>query len=636
MLCTALLACGEPNRPAQGRAQAQALEGARNEAFRAAATKRGVPLELLMSIAHHQGRFELPPDAEQHLDAPPADPMTSLDATPPAAEVEAVPELAEVDPEAPAELEPEIELAPDETDLGLQTSLAEDAVADDPETGIDPMGEVEAMQEGDAHSGLEVFGLMYLTPEQVARAAELTGATEEAIRGDLATNVDAAAALMADLAAKNGVDTSNEDVEAWAVVIAQFVGADGDVEVSALALAAVKDLYLDGFEVVTSDGERLAMTGIGRDVAVARQELTPGQYPPIQFIAASSSNYSSRNGGKVRFVVIHDMEGTMAGTISVFKNPNRGASAHYVLRASDGKIVQMVSESKKAWHCGHGWFNANSIGIEHEGFANKVKGGGYYNATQYNASANLVCAIAKKYKIPVDRKHIFGHGNVPSNNSSTTLCSDTRANAGACGGASHHHDPGKYWDWTTYMRLIARCVSFKPAPPPTKPPPPAAGGTTVKGLVYKGTTTTARIAGATVRLGTLTTRTDATGYYQFTKIPAGTKTITVSAPGYVTASLSRAVSGSETWGSVGLKAAPPAGTAKLIGVVTKGTSTRVSGATVRLSNGRSTTTNASGVYTFTGLSPGTYTITATKSGVGTGSTSRSVTNGTETWGSVKL
>jgi N-acetyl-anhydromuramyl-L-alanine amidase AmpD len=395
-------------------------------------------------------------------------------------------------------------------------------------------------------------------------------------------------------------------------------------------------MYLDGFDVMTTDGERLAMTGIGRETAVAAQELTPGHYPPIQFIAASTSNYSSRSGGHVRFVVIHDMEGTMPGAISVFRNPSRQASAHYLIRSSDGHIVQMVSEANKAWHCGHGWFNANSIGIEHEGFADKPRGGGFYNSTLYTSSSNLVCAITKKYGIPVDRKHIFGHGNVPSNLSSTTLCSDAAANSGACGGASHHHDPGKFWDWVSYMRLVARCRGAHPAPPPPPPPPPPpSGGTTVKGLVYKGTTTTARISGATVRLGTLTAHTDSTGYYQFAHIPAGTKTITVSASGYVTQSITRAVSGSETWGSVGLKANPPAGTAKLIGVVTHGTA-RVAGATVRLSDGRSTTTNSTGVYTLTGLPPGTVTITATKSGVGTASTSRTLVNGTEIWGSVKL
>ncbi len=104
----------------------------------------------------------------------------------------------------------------------------------------------------------------------------------------------------------------------------------------------------------------------------------------------------------------------------------------------------------------------------------------------------------------------------------------------------------------------------------------------------------------------------------------------------MTKSIARAVSGKETWGSIGLAAKPAGGTARLIGVVTRGSTTRVVGAKVTLSNGRTTTTNADGVYKLEGLAPGTYTITASKSGVGTGHTSRAVTNGTQTWGSVKL
>src|SRR5262249_22263823 len=158
-----------------------------------------------------------------------------------------------VDPEAPTPPDPVMDLQPDATDLGLQTELTADAVADDPQTGIDPNAAAEALQEGDAHSGLEVFGVMYLTPEQIARGAQLTGESEQTIRVDLAANIDAAAAVIAELAQQHGIDMAaqDQDLDAWGPVIAQFVGADGDAEVTHLAVSAVKDLYLDGFNVVT-------------------------------------------------------------------------------------------------------------------------------------------------------------------------------------------------------------------------------------------------------------------------------------------------------------------------------------------------------------------------------------------------
>ncbi len=637
VLCAGLMACGVP----QARVQARAVEntGARNDALRTAATKHGVPLELLMAVGFHQGRFELPPSSEQILDEPQAEPAVKVEAVAlPVAELEVMPEAQAVDPEAPTTLDPVVELAPDETDVGLSTALETDTEADDAQAVSDPVSEQaeNAAATGDAHSDVEVFGVMYLTPDQVMRAAQLTGASELSLRTDVAANIDGAGALLRAYAEEAQVDLSSTELDVWAPAIARFVGADADLEVSALAMRALNGLYVDGFELTTADGERLAMTGTGGDVATSKQELVPGKYPPIEFIAAASSNYGSRLGGNVRFVVIHDMEGTLAGTIQVFRNPGRQASAHYNIRARDGHIVQMVTEANAAWHSGHSYFNHNSIGIEHEGFADRPAGGGFYTTKLYTTSAALTCAIAKKYKIPVDRKHIFGHGNVPSNLSSHTLCSDASSVAGRCGGASHHHDPGRFWDWGTYMKLVARCVSNKPTPPPAPKPPPAPAGTIVKGVIYKGANTAATIAGATVRLGTKTTTSNAEGYYQFTGIPAGTRTITASKAGYVTKAVTRAVSGKETWGSIGLSGQAPAGTAQLTGVVTRGATTRVAGAKITLSNGRSTTTNADGVYRLTGLSPGTYTITATRTGVGTARVSRAVTNGTQTWGSVRL
>ena len=64
-----------------------------------------------------------------------------------------------------------------------------------------------------------------------------------------------------------------------------------------------------------------------------------------------------------------------------------------------------------------------------------------------------------RHNIPINRKHVFGHYNVPSNLASHTLCSDRRGAAGACGGVSHHSDPGRYWKWNHYVRLIRDCVS---------------------------------------------------------------------------------------------------------------------------------------------------------------------------------
>lgn len=83
---------------------------------------------------------------------------------------------------------------------------------------------------------------------------------------------------------------------------------------------------------------------------------------------------------------------------------------------------------------------------------------------------------------------------------------------------------------------------------------------------------------------------------------------------------------------------PPPQTATLHGVIYEGTDTaaRISGATVALSNGRSATTSATGVYEFTNLAPGTYTVTVTAGGFRAASTTKTVAGGADNWGSVSL
>ncbi len=375
--------------------------GERNDALFAAAAKHAVPAEVLMLAAWKQTRFEL---AERE------------EVLAPAAETEL----------------PDDALAADEP---LADEAAPDVTPEDDAAIPPPLAQEERL--GVEPDDAPRFGLFAVSPVQLPLAAD----------------ADAVAARLAEGGERPLT------FEAWGPAIVEALLPDADADVRAEVLRELQDAWLDGFDVTTADGERVTLRGAGRDVAVAEQALKPGKYPPLTVIPASSANFGSRGGAKIRFIVIHDIEGTQAGAIAVFKNPSAKVSAHYVTRASDGRIVKMVNESAAAWHAGHSWFNRRSIGIEHEGFADRSRGGGFYTDRQYQASANLVCAIAKKYRIPIDRKHIFGHGNVPSNLSSTTLCSDSAANAARCGGFGHHHDPGKFWAWSSYLARIRRCVN---------------------------------------------------------------------------------------------------------------------------------------------------------------------------------
>ncbi|MEV8244574.1 MULTISPECIES: N-acetylmuramoyl-L-alanine amidase [Streptomyces] len=157
------------------------------------------------------------------------------------------------------------------------------------------------------------------------------------------------------------------------------------------------------------------------------------EYPSLDWQPASASNYtrSTRPSAyPVDFVVVHVTQETYADTLSIFRNPDRQVSAHYVVRSSDGHVAQCVREADIAWHAGNWDYNTRSIGIEHEGWVDRPE---YFTDAMYEQSARLTAAICATYGIPKDREHIIAHHEVPG---------------------SDHTDPGPLWDWTRYIRLV--------------------------------------------------------------------------------------------------------------------------------------------------------------------------------------
>lgn len=158
-------------------------------------------------------------------------------------------------------------------------------------------------------------------------------------------------------------------------------------------------------------------------------DAVPG-YPPMRWEEASRANYTAGRAGPIGRIVVHATHGSYRGTISWFRLPGANLSAHYVIRASDGEITQMVREADTAWHARGA--NRDTIGIEHEYDPRGVA----FTDPQYRASAELVCAITRRYGLRADRVTVIGHAEVPG---------------------SDHRDPGPTWSWSHYMGLIARC-----------------------------------------------------------------------------------------------------------------------------------------------------------------------------------
>ncbi|NOY50316.1 MAG: T9SS type A sorting domain-containing protein [Chlorobi bacterium] len=125
----------------------------------------------------------------------------------------------------------------------------------------------------------------------------------------------------------------------------------------------------------------------------------------------------------------------------------------------------------------------------------------------------------------------------------------------------------------------------------------------------------APIAGVTVTAtgtSTYVTTTNASGVYLFDNIDVDTYTVSTSHADYQNASQAgvAVTNGGTTTQNFSLTYK----TGTLTGTVSDNSSNVVSGATVQITGGSSTTTNASGVYTITGIAPSTYTVVASKTG----------------------
>ncbi|MGE5137114.1 MAG: N-acetylmuramoyl-L-alanine amidase [Gemmatimonadota bacterium] len=140
---------------------------------------------------------------------------------------------------------------------------------------------------------------------------------------------------------------------------------------------------------------------------------------------------------KIRYIIIHDTEGSYAAAISTFQDPTSYVSANYVVRSADGAVTEMVPPSDVSWGAGDWYVNMHAINIENEGFAGQ--GSTWYTQAMYQSDAALVRYLAAEYGIPLDRSHILGHEDVPGPTTSLT--------------AAQHWDPGPFWNWNHFMAL---------------------------------------------------------------------------------------------------------------------------------------------------------------------------------------
>ncbi|WP_328867355.1 N-acetylmuramoyl-L-alanine amidase [Streptomyces sp. NBC_00304] len=296
-------------------------------------------------------------------------------------------------------------------------------------------------------------------------AAKLIGRPAGSVREDSAQSVRAGAALLAKYQ-REATGSLPEDAGRWYPAVARYSQAP-DTKGATLFANRVFESVRSGESRLTADGQRLSLpadpsvspvrparmrlaaTNASTTAAPAPEcpsglncDFEPAAYKQNSSTPDDFGNYNAADrpasGEDIRYIVVHDTEGGYAGSLATFQNPASYASAHYLIRAKDGLVTQLVKTKDEAWHAANKTVNMHSIGIEHEGYA--IKSGSWYTEPQYESSATLVKYLADRFGIPLDREHIIGHDEVPG---------VLDANV-----ASQHWDPGPFWDWNHYMSLI--------------------------------------------------------------------------------------------------------------------------------------------------------------------------------------
>lgn len=159
----------------------------------------------------------------------------------------------------------------------------------------------------------------------------------------------------------------------------------------------------------------------------------------LTIVERPSPNFSSRNGQRVQFLVIHcTAMATAEDAIERLCDPASGVSAHYVVDEK-GAVYRLVAEENKAWHAGISYWdgvsdlNFTSVGIE---IANP--GDAPYPQAQMDAVIALSNAIINRHKIR--SFHVAAHSDIAPD---------------------RKQDPGAQFDWRS---LSASNIGVWPVP----------------------------------------------------------------------------------------------------------------------------------------------------------------------------
>ena len=294
-------------------------------------------------------------------------------------------------------------------------------------------------------------GIMALRGARLTEGARLAGVSLDAARTEAAANVRAAAALLDAWARETRIDRAS--VGAWAPLVARYGGMADPTAQASYVHDGVYAALAAGVQGTSGSGEPMVFRRIAERPRFPHPGAAPSgpDYPGALWRA--SPNFNERpagTSGRIMMVIVHTCEGSYAGCWSWLASTQSAVSAHYVVREDGREITQLVREAKRAWHiaatyscslngdaeCALNGVQSNhfTIGIEHAGYASQTS----FPAAQIDASARLVCDVARDHGIRRDQLHIVAHAKLqPANRT----------------------DPGPNWPWGDYLARINRYCS---------------------------------------------------------------------------------------------------------------------------------------------------------------------------------
>ncbi|MDD2717487.1 MAG: N-acetylmuramoyl-L-alanine amidase [Candidatus Wallbacteria bacterium] len=273
------------------------------------------------------------------------------------------------------------------------------------------------------------WGMMHLVEnsymDTLGKASELLGVSRQTLKDDPCQNIRGSAALLSFYAKQKNLRTIR--LEDWFKAVEEITGLGSATLKFSQAIRyfeylknGVSEVNILNQDVVIKACPEIDLNSLAKYHPLTDDATATAVDYPGAVAAFSTCNYTSGRTHSIDTWVVHYVGvGTYAGAISWFHNSSANASAHFVIRNSDGEISQVIKAGDTAWSCGatNGQSNnQRSIGIEHEVTATHPEW--WDSEIMLKNSAKLTrffCdkyGIAKKHKFP----GIVGHMEMPGCN----------------------------------------------------------------------------------------------------------------------------------------------------------------------------------------------------------------------------